>query len=144
MNEDIYNNAIIEWSKRTAHADHLEYPDKKGTASNPLCGDQITVELRMEDRIIRSMAVQVRGCILCKASSFHLAEFAEGLTLDRIKMIRHDLENMLKSADSLPPELPEAIRMFLPVRPHKSRHACVLLPYDAVINAASLSRNLNF
>ena len=136
-NEDLYQDAIIEWSKKTAHADHLEDPDKKGTASNPLCGDQVTVELRMEDRIIRSMAVEVRGCILCKASGCHLAEFAEGLTLDKIKMIRHDLENTLKSADGFPPELPEGLRMFLPVRPHKSRHACVLLPYDAVINAAS-------
>jgi len=137
MNEDLYHDAIIEWSKKTAHADHLEDPDKKGTASNPLCGDQVNVELRMEDRIIRSMAVEVRGCILCKASGCHLAEFAEGLTLDKIKMIRHDLENTLKSADGFPPELPEGLRMFLPVRPHKSRHACVLLPYDAVINAAS-------
>lgn len=136
-NEDLYQDAIIEWSKKTAHADHLEDPDKKGTASNPLCGDQVNVELRMEDRIIRSMAVQVRGCILCKASGCHLAEFAEGLTLDKIKMIRHDLENTLRSADDLLPGLPEGLRMFLPVRPHKSRHACVLLPYDAVINAAS-------
>jgi nitrogen fixation NifU-like protein len=102
-NEDLYQDAIIEWSKRTAHADHLEAPDKKGTASNPLCGDQVAVELTMQDRIIRSMAVQVRGCLLCKASSCHLAEFAEGLTLDRIKMIRHDLENMLRSADDFPP-----------------------------------------
>ena len=137
MNEDIYHDAIIEWSKKTAHIAHLEHADRKGTASNPLCGDQVTVELRMEDGFIQSMAVQVRGCVLCKASSCLLTEFAEGLTLDKIKMIRHDLENTLKSADGLPPELPEGLSMFLPVRSHKSRHSCVLLPYDAVINAMS-------
>jgi nitrogen fixation NifU-like protein len=137
MNEDIYHDAIIEWSKRTSHVAHLEHVDKKGTASNPLCGDQITVELAMEDRIIKSMAVQVRGCVLCKASGCYLAKLAKGLTLDKIKMIRHDLENILKSADDFPPELPEGLRMFLPVRYHKSRHSCVLLPYDAVINAMS-------
>ena len=137
MNEDIYHDAIIEWSKRTAHITHLEHADKKGTASNPLCGDQVAVELRMEDRIIQSMAVQVRGCVLCKASSCYLAELAKGLTLDKINMIRHNLENTLKSADDFSPELPEGLRMFLPVRYHKSRYSCVLLPYDAVINAIS-------
>jgi len=137
MNEDIYHDAIIEWSKKTAHIAHLEHADRKGTASNPLCGDQITVELRMEDGVIQSMAVQVRGCVLCKASSSLLAELAEGLTLDKIKMIRHDLENLLRSADDFPPGLPEGLSMFLPVRAHKSRHSCVLLPYDAVINAMS-------
>src|SRR4030042_4725157 len=95
MNEDIYHDAIIEWSKKTAHIAHLEHADRKGTASNPLCGDQMTGELRMEDGVIQSMAVQVRGCVLCKASSSLLAELAEGLTLDKIKMIRHDLENLL-------------------------------------------------
>jgi len=137
MNEDIYHDAIIEWTKKTAHAAHLEHADKKGTASNPLCGDQVTVELRMKDRIIQSISVQVRGCILCKASSYYLAELAKGLTIEKIKLIRHDLENILKSADDFPPELPEGLRMFSPVRSHKSRHACVLLPYDAVINAIS-------
>ena len=138
MNEDIYHDAIIEWSKRTSHASNLEHADNRGTASNPLCGDQVTVELRIEDRIVQSMAVQVRGCVLCKASSFYLAELAKDLTLDKIKMIRHNLENTLKSADDFPPQLPEGLRMFLPVRYHKSRHSCVLLPYDAVINAFPL------
>ena len=137
MNEDIYHDAIIEWSKKTAHIAHLEHADRKGTASNPLCGDQITVELRMEDGVIQSMAVQVRGCVLCKASSSLLAELAESLTLDKIKMIRHDLESLLRSADDFPPGFPEGLSMFLPVRAHKSRHSCVLLPYDAVINAMS-------
>lgn len=137
MNEDLYHDAIIEWSKRTSRVTHLEHADKKGAASNPLCGDQVTVELRLEDGIIQSIAIQVCGCLLCKASTSFLAEFAEGLALDNIKMIRHNLENLLKSADDFPPELPEDLRMFLPVRYHKSRHFCVLLPYDAVINAMS-------
>jgi nitrogen fixation NifU-like protein len=137
MNEDLYHDAIIEWSKKTAHIAHLEHVDKKGTANNQLCGDQVTVELRMEETVIRSIAVQIRGCVLCKASACYMAELAKGLTLDKIKMIRHDLENILKSADNFPPELPEGLRIFTPVRSHKSRHSCVLLPYDAVINAMS-------
>jgi nitrogen fixation NifU-like protein len=137
MSEDLYQDAIIEWSKRTGHAGYLEHVDKKGTASNPLCGDQVTIELRMEGEAIQSTAHQVRGCVLCRASSAHLAELAKGLTLDQIKKIRHDLDMMLKRPGDDPTDFPESHRLFFHVRSHKSRHSCVLLPYDAVINALS-------
>jgi nitrogen fixation NifU-like protein len=137
MTEDLYQDAIIEWSKRTEYAGYLEHVDKKGTASNPLCGDQVAVELRMRGEIIQSMAIQVRGCMLCKASSHHLAEFVKGLTLDNIKKIRQDFDMMLKTPGNDPGNFSESLRMFFPVRHHKSRHSCVLLPYDAVINALS-------
>ena len=137
MSEDLYQDAIIEWSKRTVHSGHLEKFDSKGTASNPLCGDLVTVELNMEGETIQSMAIQVRGCVLCKASSAHLAELAKGLTLDKIKKIRHDLDMMLKTPGNDPTDFPESHHLFFPVRSHKSRHSCVLLPYDAVINGLS-------
>jgi nitrogen fixation NifU-like protein len=137
INEDLYQEAIIEWSKRTGNADHLEHVDKKGTASNPLCGDQVTVELKMKGKIIQSIAVQARGCVLCKASSYRLAESVKGLTLDNINKERHELDVMLRTPVNYPADFPESLRLFSPVRSHKSRHSCVLLPYDAVINALS-------
>jgi nitrogen fixation protein NifU and related proteins len=137
LNEDLYHDAIIEWSKRTGHTGHLKHADKKGTVSNPLCGDQVTVELRMDGETIKSIAFQVRGCLLCRASSYQLAELAEGLSLEKIIEIRNDLDLMFKTNCSDPAGFPESLRLFFPVRLHKSRHSCVLLPYDAVTDALS-------
>ena len=137
ISEDIYQDAIIEWSKKTDHTARLEKVDSKATASNPLCGDQVTVQLTIEGGIIQQMAHQVRGCVLCKASSSHLASLAKGLTLVKLREMRQDLNKALKAEDLEPADFPETHRFFSPVRSHKSRHSCVLLPYDATIDALS-------
>ena len=141
MNYDLYQDQIIEWSKKTDHAGRLENADCSGTASNPLCGDRITVELQMDGEEIKSMAYQVRGCLLCKASSSMLAELARGLTFDQLKTMSSALDQALKSSQDSPECFPEWYRLFYPVRSHKSRHSCVLLPLDAVIKAISEYRH---
>jgi nitrogen fixation NifU-like protein len=139
MNKDLYQDPIIEWSKRKGHEGPLLEPDCRATINNPLCGDRVTVELRLKGEGIVEMAHQVKGCMLCKASSAHLAVLAKGLTLDNIKRMRQDLDKALKSPEEDTNDFPESHEIFRPVRSHKSRHSCVLLVYDAVIDALSSS-----
>ena len=139
MNTDIYHDPIIEWSKRKEHEGTLLDSDCRATMNNPLCGDRVTVELRLKGEGILEMAHQVKGCVLCKASSAHLAALAKGLTLDNIKRMRQDLDKALKSPEEDPNDFQESHEIFRPVRSHKSRHSCVLLAYDAVIEALSTS-----
>ncbi|MDB9823366.1 iron-sulfur cluster assembly scaffold protein [Deltaproteobacteria bacterium] len=137
MSEDLYHKTIIEWSKRTEHTSPLEKTDCEGISNNPLCGDRVSVELNVKGEAIQSMAHHVRGCLICKAASAHLASLARGLTLDKVKEMRQDLDKALKTVNGEPADFPENHRMFYPVQSHKSRHSCILLPYDAVIDALS-------
>ncbi len=136
MNQDIYQNQIVEWSKRADHSASLKNANCRATASNPLCGDRISVELVLDGDVIKSMAFQVRGCMLCKASGSILAERVRGLGFDDVKKICSELEGALKALNDDPGSFPEGYRLFFPVRLHKSRHSCVLLPFEAVIKAA--------
>ena len=137
MNENIYNNQIIERSKKTDHTSPIEDANCKWTARNPLCGDKVTVQLMLDGEVIQSMAYQVKGCLLCKASCAILAELSQGLTLDDLKTMGSDLDQALTSSGDNPDCFPEMYRIFYPVRLHKSRHSCVLLPFEAVIKAIS-------
>ena len=137
MSEDIYQEQIIEWSKKTDHTAGLKNAHCSATASNPLCGDRISVELELAGDVIKSMAYQVRGCLLCKASSSILAERASGLELDELKKLRSELEGALNASNDVAESFPEGFRLFFPVRLHKSRHSCVMLPFEAVIKAVS-------
>jgi nitrogen fixation protein NifU and related proteins len=141
MNKDIYHDQIIQWSKKDDHAGRLKNAHCSATASNPLCGDRIFVELELAGDVIRYMAYQVRGCLLCKASSSILAERVRGLGFAELKNLSSELESALKALNDDPGSFPEAYRMFFPVRFHKSRHLCVLLPFEAVIKAVSEGRN---
>ena len=140
MNTDIYQDSIIEWSKRNEHEGPLLDEDCRATMNNPLCGDRVSVELRLKGEGILEMGHQVKGCVLCKASSAHLAALAKGLTLDNMKSMRQDLDRALKATEDDTHDFPESHEIFRPVRSHKSRHSCVLLVYDTVIEALSSYR----
>jgi NifU-like protein involved in Fe-S cluster formation len=113
MKEEIYQSQIIEWSKKTDHVAGLKNANCKATASNPLCGDRISVELELAGDVIKSMACQVRGCLLCKASGSILAERVSGLGIDEVKGICSRLEGALKASDDDPESFPEGYSMFL-------------------------------
>lgn len=137
MSENIYHDQIIEWSKKTDYSNKLEHPDCSATVSNPLCGDRVLLELELDADVIRSISCSVKGCMLCKASGAILAQGAGGMRLDELKDMRSKLASALKSPADDPGSFPEAYRMFIPVRSHKSRHSCVLLPFDAIMEAVS-------
>lgn len=143
MSENIYHEQIIEWSKKTDHSNKLEHPDCSATVSNPLCGDRVLLELELDGDVIRSMSCSIKGCILCKASGAILAQGARGMRLDELKDVRSKLDRAFKSTEDDPGAFPEAYRMFIPVRSHKSRHSCVLLPLEAVVQAMSESKSGN-
>jgi nitrogen fixation protein NifU and related proteins len=135
MIEDLYHDQIIEWSKRTGHVRRLDHVHCKSTAANQLCGDRISVELELDGEIIKNIACNVRGCVLCKASSSVLAEKAAGLKLNQLTEIGVKLEQALKSSSEDLVCFPKEYTMFFPVRSHKSRHSCVTLPFEAVTKA---------
>lgn len=140
MNNELYHDRIVEWSKKADHSVKLENANCSATASNPLCGDKISVELEFDGNVIKSISCRVKGCMLCKASCSVLAERARGLRLNEITAMNSELAEALKSSTDDPASFPEGYGMFLPVRSHKSRHSCVMLPFTAVLNAVSECR----
>ncbi|MBN2569626.1 MAG: iron-sulfur cluster assembly scaffold protein [Deltaproteobacteria bacterium] len=134
MNRNVYDDPILQWANRRDHSCTIEHPDRQATATNPLCGDRITIQLKMDDYTIRQMCYQVRGCILCKASCANLAYIAGGLDYPLLKTLRDDFVQFLKSSLTYKDILPH-LQVFTPVRSHRSRHRCLLLPYEATLKA---------
>ncbi|MBN2374224.1 iron-sulfur cluster assembly scaffold protein [bacterium] len=137
MNNDLYHDQIIKWSKKTDNNKRLENPDCSATVSNPLCGDRVTIEVEIEGDVIKDMSCQIKGCMLCRASGSILAKLAGGMKYSELKNMALDLEQALKSQTDNPESFPETYRMFYPVKKHRSRHSCVLLPFEGVIKSVS-------
>jgi len=137
MDDAIYNDFIKSLSHDLTHAGMIECPDCEATLNNPLCGDQVTIQLRLEDQHIADLRHQVRGCMLSKASAALLASYSRGRTLQDIIELRRSLAEALKSTCEENAVFQDLHEIFRPVRKHRSRHSCVLLPYDAAIQALS-------
>lgn len=136
MSNKLYDDPMLWWAGRTDHSGSMDHPDRQAIQTNPLCGDRVTIQLEMKGDAIRKIYYQVRGCILCRASCAYMASLAQDLNESRVQMLRDGFENFLK----LLPEQAEThsvYEVFSPVRPHRSRHRCVLLPYETTLKAIS-------
>jgi nitrogen fixation NifU-like protein len=140
MKTDLYQDAIVAQAKQGTRAGRLESPDASVTLDNPLCGDRVTIDVKLADGRITDIAHRVRGCLLCEASASALGASIVGESTDRLKQASRDVRAMLESAGGTAAPWP-AFEMFLPVAGYKSRHACVLLPLETVLEAVAAARN---
>ena len=127
--EELYPKPILRLAAEAEGARRLPAPDISVVRVNPLCGDRITLDLKIEDERVIALGYEVKACVLCQASASVLARVAPGQTRGHAEQLQAGLKAML-AEDGHPPSGFEA---FTATRPHKSRHACVLLPLDALI-----------
>jgi nitrogen fixation NifU-like protein len=132
MTDELYQERIVALAKAKTGAGKLANPTKSARRDNPLCGDRVTIDVLMDGGKIAEIAHQVRGCLLCQASASALASIAVGKDKAGIALARQDAERAVGKAQGTPEE-PFAV--FAPVRDHKSRQECVLLPFEALADA---------
>lgn len=66
---ELYQNVILEHNRSPRNYRVLENANREAQGNNPLCGDQLTVWLRMEDDVIQEATFQGSGCAISRASA---------------------------------------------------------------------------
>ncbi len=135
MSDELYHDAIMAHARAPHHAGPLADAEARATVDNPLCGDRVTVELRLADGKVAAIGHTVRGCALCQAAASMLADGAIGSSSDEVAAAREAVRAMLRDDAAPPVGRWAAFAAFLPARRARSRHECVLLPFQAVERA---------
>jgi nitrogen fixation NifU-like protein len=136
MSEAIYNAAIVQAARDRSHAGRLEAPDASITRDNPLCGDRVTLDLALEGGSILRIAHRTRGCLLSEAAAALLAKKAPADAAELAALLDGVRKFLARKGPAPTPEL----AIFEPVRAVKSRHECVLLPFEALAEALAARR----
>lgn len=139
MSSALYEGAIKELAAINSLPSSLPSPDRQASVDNPFCGDRVDLQINLEEGRVSALALQVRGCMLCRAAANALAQSAIGLSKAEFETARDSLTTMLKREDIIEwvPAGWNVLRPFEPVRRHKSRHGCVILPFTAMLEALS-------
>ena len=135
MKDDLYQADILAWVKKSTDTPITGHIDCRATVHNTLCGDRVTVELRLNKNVIADIACRVKGCMLSKASGAHMVDLLKGRPTSIADELYQAFKTALNSEQDPPTAFPETHRPFTPVKSRKSRHTCVLLPYQAVLEA---------
>jgi nitrogen fixation protein NifU and related proteins len=129
----LYQDEIIQLSRKSRERGRLEAPDASARVDNPLCGDRVTMDLAIDDGRITAIGHRVRGCALCEAAAEIISENAIGLDGPGLSEIDAATRAFMTSPESGHPWA--QLSVFAPVRAVKSRHDCVYLPFTAMLKA---------
>ena len=132
--EDLYQTKILEFARDARKFQLLSNYDVRFVSKNPLCGDEVTIDLEVsKDKIITNYGHQVKGCALCEASAGLLSKNIFGFEIYNSDKLKENLTSWL-SGETQNFTFSE-IENFSPVINIKNRHKCVLLSFDALSGA---------
>jgi nitrogen fixation NifU-like protein len=77
---DLYQEVILDHSKRPRNFRAIAGADRHARGHNPLCGDNITIFLKMAEDRVADVAFQGSGCAICTASASVMTELMHGKT----------------------------------------------------------------
>lgn len=93
---DVYNELIMEHSMNSYNKKKLEKADFCEIGHNPNCGDEITLELKLNNNIIEDMAFTGHGCAISQASTSIMIDTLKGKTIEEAKEIIKIFIEMIK------------------------------------------------
>ncbi len=81
-NADIYHEMIVDYSRNPINYGEIENHDVTFHDSNPLCGDSIDIDMKIDDNKITDIKFHGKGCAICMACSSVLTEITKGKSID--------------------------------------------------------------
>jgi len=93
--DDFYKDYILDHYRNPRNFGHLENPDAAAEDLNPLCGDKIRFELKIDDGRVSDVRFSGKGCAISQAAASMLSDEVKGLTVEEVA--RLPLERALEN-----------------------------------------------
>ena len=131
---DVYNELIMEHSMNSYNKKELKNADYCEVGHNPNCGDEITLELKLNGDIIEDMAFSGHGCAISQASTSIMIDTLKGKTIEEAKEIVKTFIEMIKreTTDEKELEKLEDAIAFRNVAHMPARVKCALLAWHTI------------
>jgi len=86
-NADIYHEMIVDYSRNPINYGEIENHDVTFHDSNPLCGDSIDIDMKIDEDKVTDIKFHGKGCAICMACSSVLTEITKGKSIDEVRAI---------------------------------------------------------
>ena len=141
--EDLYREVILDHYRSPRNKGHLEDPDARAEGVNPLCGDELTIELNFEDDKVSEVAIDGQGCSISQSSASMMTEAIKGKTRAEIEALTQQFRDMMsldgEAEIELDPDRPGAVLGDLEslqgVRKYPVRIKCASLGWNVLLEA---------
>ena len=131
---ELYQELIIDHSKRPRNFKVLEAANRKLEGYNPLCGDKITLFLELEHDRVKNVSFQGSGCAISTASASVLTESIKGKTLAEVQALFEVFHEMVMGKPAAAGNVPELgkLAVFSGVSEFPARVKCATLAWHTL------------
>ena len=84
---DLYQELIVDHSRRPRNYRRLENPTHQAEGFNPLCGDKVKVYVDLENNVVRDISFVGEGCAISKASASLMTETIKGKSKAEVEQL---------------------------------------------------------
>jgi nitrogen fixation NifU-like protein len=132
---ELYQEVILDHNQQPRNFGTLDDANRTAEGYNPLCGDSIKLQLRVEDGIVREAAFEGHGCAIVTASASLMTEALKGKTVEEAEALFEHMMQLLTGDPSqeaeVAPELGK-LAVFSGVREYPLRVKCATLAWHTM------------
>ena len=132
----LYQELILDHYRRPRNKGTLENADASAEMKNPLCGDEITLQVAFAGNGVGDLRFSGRGCSISQASASMMTQLVKGKDVSEVNALRSRFrEMMLGDATAVTDEKLGALRALSGVARFPARVKCALLAWNALESA---------
>ena len=131
----LYQEIILDHAKNPHNFGILDQYTCTAEGNNPMCGDQLTVYIDVQDDIISNVSYRARGCAISIASASIMSQTIKGKTLEEVEILFNKFHSLCIGKDIEEDKDTESLKILSGVRKFPARVKCATLSWHAMISS---------
>ncbi len=130
---DLYQEVILDHNRSPRNFGPLEDADGRAEGNNPICGDRLSIAVKVADGVVADVRFQGSGCAISRASASLMTERIKGKTVDEARALFDRFHRLVtdKTAPVDDPALGK-LAVFAGVRDYPARVKCAILAWHTL------------
>ena len=132
---ELYQEVILDHHKRPRNRRDMPEASAKASGHNPLCGDRVSIFVKMDGDVLQDVSFVGSGCAISQASASMMTDCLKGRTREDIARVAAAFQQLVTDEHAAMPEgddLIEKLEAFAGVREFPSRVKCASLAWHAL------------
>ena len=133
--DELYQSLILDHNRRPRNPGPLASANREARGRNPLCGDECTLWLRVEDGVVAEVAQAGSGCAISKASASVLTTVVRGQPIAEVARLFDGFHRLVTGQGDGAGDLPRPLAAFAGVSRFPMRVKCASMAWHALRQA---------
>ena len=133
--DELYREIILDHYRNPRNRGSLDQPSATSDGDNPLCGDEMRIDLAIRDGRVSDVRFVAKGCSISQASASMMTEAIKGLSLDEVESLFETFKGMMYGASEVDVEALGDLEALQGVRKFPVRVKCATLAWNTLQEA---------